>query len=144
MNGNRILFAFQNFKSWWGFDYVTLQPRGKSSASATPVSCKAVRLEIFPTKKSIHKETGDARPSPSSPTFPTNVMTRDTQGRLHDRDSNDAEVYAALWSAAPFPRLPNDAPSEMRKLTIDVDDPKRVYAIHRASRRHQFQILVER
>jgi hypothetical protein len=72
-------------------------------------------------------------------------MTRDTQG-LHDDHVSvgDAEVYAALWAAAPFPRLPNDAPNELKKLTIDVDDPKRVYAIHRASRRHHFHILVER
>ena len=53
-------------------------------------------------------------------------------------------LYAALWAAAPFPRLPDDAPAELKKLTIDIDDPKRVYAIHRASRRHHFQILVER
>jgi hypothetical protein len=32
----------------------------------------------------------------------------------------------------------------LKKLTINIDDPKRVYAIHRASRRHHFQILVER
>jgi hypothetical protein len=75
-----------------------------------------------------------------------NVMTRDTQG-LHDgRDlTSDGEIHAALWAAAaPFPNLPNDAPTELRKLAIDIDDPKRVYAIHRASRRHHFQILVER
>lgn len=72
-------------------------------------------------------------------------MTRDTYRVHDDRDSvSDAEMYEALWAAAPFPRLPNDAPAELKKLTIDVDDPKRVYAIHRASRRHHFQILVER
>ena len=71
-------------------------------------------------------------------------MTRDTQG-LHDRDpENDADVYGALWAAAVFPRLPLDAPNELKNLTIDIDDPKRVYAIHRASRRHNFNILVER
>jgi hypothetical protein len=53
-------------------------------------------------------------------------------------------MYAALWAAAPFPRLPEDAPNELKKLAIDIDDPKRVYAIYRASRRHHFQILVER
>jgi hypothetical protein len=72
-------------------------------------------------------------------------MTRDTQRLYDDRDPvNDAEVYAALWAAAPFPRIPEDAPIELKKLTINIDDPKRVYAIHRASRRHYFQILVER
>jgi hypothetical protein len=74
-----------------------------------------------------------------------NVMTRDTQIIHDDRNPlSGAEVYAALWAAAPFPRLPHDAPNELKKLTIDVEDPKRVYAIHRASRRHHFQILVER
>ncbi|KAL3421712.1 Ubiquitin-protein ligase E3A [Phlyctema vagabunda] len=65
--------------------------------------------------------------------------------REMEDDQNDADViYAALWQAAPFPRLPQDAPPELRKLTIDIEDPKRVYAIHRAARRHNFQILVER
>jgi hypothetical protein len=74
-----------------------------------------------------------------------NVMTRDTQGLHGDRDStSEAEVYTALWSAASFPRLPADAPNELRKLTIEVDDPKRVYVIHRASRRHHLQNLVEK
>jgi hypothetical protein len=72
-------------------------------------------------------------------------MTRDTYRVHDDRESvSDVEMYAALWAAAPFPRLPDDAPAELKKLTIDIDDPKRVYAIHRASRRHHFQILVER
>ena len=72
-------------------------------------------------------------------------MTRDTYRVHDDRDTaSDAEIYAALWTAAPFPRLPDDAPAEVKKLAIDIDDPKRVYAIHRAARRHQFQILVER
>lgn len=72
-------------------------------------------------------------------------MTRDTYRVHDDRESvSDAEMYAALWAAAPFPRLPDDAPAELKKLTTDIDDSKRVYAIHRASRRHQFQILVER
>jgi hypothetical protein len=74
-----------------------------------------------------------------------NVMTRDTHGLHGDRDSaTDAEVYTALWSAATFPHLPTDAPNELKKLTIDVDDPKRIYVIHRAGRRHHFQILVEK
>lgn len=72
-------------------------------------------------------------------------MTRDNPGLHDDRDpENDVDVYGALWTAAPFPRLPIDAPNEVKNLTIDIDDPKRVYAIHRASRRHNFNILVER
>jgi hypothetical protein len=72
-------------------------------------------------------------------------MTRDSQGLHDDRDlENDADVYGALWTAAPFPRLPVDAPNELKNLTVDIDDPKRVYAIHRASRRHNFDVLVER
>lgn len=72
-------------------------------------------------------------------------MTRDTY-RVHDvrEPVSDAEMYQGLWAAAHFPRLPDDAPVELKKFTIDIDDPKRVYAIHRASRRHHFQILVER
>jgi hypothetical protein len=73
-------------------------------------------------------------------------MTRDSY-RVHDDRgiSIDADVYAALLrTSAPFPRLPEDAPSDLKKLTIDLDDPKRIYAVHRASRRHNFQILVER
>lgn len=71
-------------------------------------------------------------------------MTRDTQGLLDDRDGNDADIYAALWAAAPFPRVPKDAPFEIKRVTIDIEDPKRVYAVHRASRRHNFQVLVEK
>jgi len=83
--------------------------------------------------------------NPTLLTPPINVMTRDTQALYDERDPvTDAEVYTALWAAAPFPHLPNDAPNELKKLTIDIDDPRRVYAIHRASRRHHFHILVER
>lgn len=72
-------------------------------------------------------------------------MTRDTH-RVHDdrEPVSDAEIYAALWATAPFPRLPEDAPNEVKRLTIEVDDPKRIYGIHRARRRHNFQLLVER
>jgi hypothetical protein len=72
-------------------------------------------------------------------------MTRDVNG-LHE-DPNPAtedEVYAALWATTPFPRLPRDAPEALKKVTVDIDDPKRVYTIHQAARRHHFQILVER
>jgi hypothetical protein len=72
-------------------------------------------------------------------------MTRGTHGLLGDQEPlSDADVYGALWQAASFPRLPHDAPCELKKLTVDIDDPKRVYAIHRAGRRHHFHVLVER
>jgi hypothetical protein len=58
--------------------------------------------------------------------------------------NNEAEMYAALWALAPFPRLPDDAPAEIKDLAIDIHEPKRVYAVYKAARRHQFQVLVER
>lgn len=72
-------------------------------------------------------------------------MTRDTH-RVHDDQEalSDADIYAALWATAPFPRLPADAPDGLRRLTVEVDDPKRIYGIHKARRRHNFQLLVER
>lgn len=56
----------------------------------------------------------------------------------------EADVLAALWEQVPFPRLPLDAPAELKELVIDIENPKRVYNIHRASRRYHLQILVER
>lgn len=53
-----------------------------------------------------------------------------------------ADVFAASWAAAPS--LPPDAPQEIRKLVVNVEDPQRVYSLRRASRRHNFQLLVER
>jgi hypothetical protein len=62
-----------------------------------------------------------------------------------EEQDGDAEIFSALWAAAlSFPQLPPDAPSELKALTVDVEDPKKVYFLHRASRRHGFQILVER
>ncbi|KAI1429864.1 hypothetical protein F5Y12DRAFT_709868 [Xylaria sp. FL1777] len=54
------------------------------------------------------------------------------------------DVLAALWENAPFPKLPLDAPPEIRELVVDVENPKRVYTIHRASRRHHLQLLIDR
>ncbi len=61
-------------------------------------------------------------------------------------ESNNATLLSALWSAqAPtFARLPQGAPRELVKATIEIRDPERVYSIYRASRRHHFQLLVER
>ncbi|PHH62276.1 hypothetical protein CDD81_7264 [Ophiocordyceps australis] len=54
------------------------------------------------------------------------------------------DLFAALWQEAPFVRLPDDAPRELCELVEDVEDPRRLYSIHRAARRHGFQLLVDR
>ncbi|KAI0438978.1 hypothetical protein F4803DRAFT_533080 [Xylaria telfairii] len=54
------------------------------------------------------------------------------------------ELLAALWEHAPFPKLPLDAPPEIKELVVNVENPKRVYTIHRASRRHNLQLLIDR
>lgn len=54
------------------------------------------------------------------------------------------DLEAGLWQEAPFPRLPDDAPPELQDHLQDVENPRRVWAIYRASRRHDFQLLVER
>lgn len=79
------------------------------------------------------------------------VMTRDTARPLdaghnthpmhHDLET---DLLAGLWETAAFARLPADAPQELKDLVEDIENPKRVYAIHRASRRHGFQLLVEK
>lgn len=77
--------------------------------------------------------------------LPANVMTREPPVVPEQpRYDVDDDVYAALWAAASPATLPNDTPAVLRDLTITVDDPKRVYVIHNASRRHGFQTLVER
>lgn len=58
--------------------------------------------------------------------------------------TRDADLVAGLWEVAPFARLPTDAPAELRDLIEEIDNPKRVYAVHKASRRHDFQLLVQR
>lgn len=71
-------------------------------------------------------------------------MTRETH-HVVDNHEDQGEVFSALWAAAPsFPHLPADAPEEFKRLTVNVEDPKRVYSIHHASRRHGFQILIEK
>jgi hypothetical protein len=75
--------------------------------------------------------TGDAmRPASAGNNSYTNV--------------EDVELLAGLWEEARFARLPCDAPSELKDLVEDIDNPKRVYAIHKAARRHNFQLLVQR
>jgi hypothetical protein len=71
-------------------------------------------------------------------------MTRDNHRIVDDHDGK-ADVFSALWTAASsLPQLPSDASEELRNLTIDVGDPKKVYCIYQASRRHGFQVLVEK
>lgn len=75
-------------------------------------------------------------------------MTRDNhlpvqRGQQPPDSGGDANLLASLWEEAPFARLPLDAPAELRDHVEDVHNPRRVYAIHRASRRHNFQLLVE-
>lgn len=78
-------------------------------------------------------------------------MTRDTirpldagHNTLHMHHDLETDLLAGLWETAPFARLPTDAPQELKDLVEDIENPKRVYAIHRASRRHGFQLLVEK
>lgn len=54
------------------------------------------------------------------------------------------DLLAGLWQEAPFARLPLDAPEELRELLVEVEDPTRVYTIHCAARRHNFQTLVDK
>ncbi|KAK8097969.1 uncharacterized protein PG998_013455 [Apiospora kogelbergensis] len=74
-------------------------------------------------------------------------MTRDTRRMpdcAHGHGSLEADILAALWEEVPFSRLPVDAPAELKELIIDIENPKKVYAIYRASRRHNIQLLVEK
>jgi len=56
----------------------------------------------------------------------------------------ELELLGLLWEEAPFPRLPRDAPPELKEYVKIVENPRQVYVIHRACRRHNFQSLVER
>ena len=56
----------------------------------------------------------------------------------------EIDILVGLWEEARFARLPWDAPSELKDLVEEIDNPKRVYAIHRASKRHNFQSLVQK
>ncbi|KAK2592014.1 hypothetical protein QQS21_010285 [Conoideocrella luteorostrata] len=74
----------------------------------------------------IHSRTHDPGKSGSDPTI----------------DAPD--LIAGLWQEARFARLPDDAPPELDDFVQDIENPHRVYAVHRASRRHDFQLLVDR
>ncbi|KAH8904337.1 hypothetical protein BR93DRAFT_930373 [Coniochaeta sp. PMI_546] len=74
-------------------------------------------------------------------------MTRDAPRPVSGgtgHSSQEMDLLAGLWEEAPFARLPIDAPPELRELVEDIDNPKKVYSIHRASRRHNFQQLVQK
>ncbi|KAG5935155.1 hypothetical protein E4U53_000499 [Claviceps sorghi] len=62
----------------------------------------------------------------------------------HDSSQYDLDLVAGLWQEAAFSRLPDDAPSELHRYLQDLENPHRVYAVHRASRRHDFQSLVDK
>ncbi|PFH61374.1 hypothetical protein XA68_17552 [Ophiocordyceps unilateralis] len=64
--------------------------------------------------------------------------------RTKSRTDPLKDLTAGLWQEACFVRLPDDAPPELQHLVQDIDNPRRVYAIHKASRRHDFQLLVDR
>lgn len=68
-------------------------------------------------------------------------MMRNDQGGV---DSHDGHLSALLAALSIPPTLPPDAPQQLRDLTIDVVEPKKIYSIYRGSRRHNFEILVER
>ena len=70
-------------------------------------------------------------------------MTR-TADNAHSSSDVDADLLAGLWEEAPFARLPRDAPAELKEMLVDIENPKRVYAVHRATRRHNFQLLVQK
>ncbi|KAF5640779.1 hypothetical protein F25303_7118 [Fusarium sp. NRRL 25303] len=71
---------------------------------------------------------------------PDAVRPRDNSIEL----TADLDLLAGLWQEAPFARLPPDAPPDLMAYVQNVENPARVYAIHQASRRHGFQLLVER
>lgn len=74
---------------------------------------------------------------------PTAAHTQRSLGEIAGEES-ELDLLAGLWQEAPFARLPPDAPPELQEYVVDIDDPRRVYAIHRASRRHGFHTLVDK
>jgi hypothetical protein len=110
-------------------------PNSQPCASGPSTRCRSKLRSTTFTSFSLEQ---------SLPLYRLHVMTRDSP-RLVDEQDGEAEIFSALWAAAPsFPQLPPDATAELRALTVDVEDPKKVYAIYHGSRRHGFQVLVER
>ncbi|KAH8666743.1 hypothetical protein BX600DRAFT_397602 [Xylariales sp. PMI_506] len=73
-------------------------------------------------------------------------MTQEASHTHHGHGNIDleADILAALWEEVPFPRLPLDAPAELQELVVEIENPRRVYTIHRAVRRHSLQQLLEK
>ncbi|KAH7040364.1 uncharacterized protein B0I36DRAFT_379350 [Microdochium trichocladiopsis] len=74
----------------------------------------------------------------------TPEATGPSEGRHGQAARLEMETMAALWEEVPFPRLPPDAPRELRELLVNIENPRKVYTIHRASRRHHLHVLVEK
>lgn len=72
------------------------------------------------------------------------AMRPASAGNRNYGNADDLDLLAGLWEEARFARLPWDAPSDLRELVEDIDNPRRVYAVHKASRRHNFQQLVQK
>lgn len=72
-------------------------------------------------------------------------MTRERSCTSHSGHPDaDTDLLALLWEEAPFPRLPRDAPPELKDFVQTIENPRHVYTIHKATRRHNFQTLVEK
>lgn len=95
------------------------------------------RIPSVPEAGSFHDEQDNVLSDPA------NVMTRDT-GRVFGPPQNHDDLLAELLSSTSLPRLPSNAPEELRRYTVDVKNHKKLYKAHQASRRHGFQALVEK
>lgn len=62
----------------------------------------------------------------------------------HNYAHDALDLEDGLWQEAVFARLPDDAPQELHEYVSDIENPRRVWAVYRASRRHDFQLLVDR
>lgn len=49
----------------------------------------------------------------------------------------------SIMEAVKLPQLPVHAPQKLRDNTVDIEDPRRVYAVHRAIRAYSFSSLQE-
>jgi len=87
--------------------------------------------------------TPGSSPPPISPSLQFSGRPRPDHSLGEPRDDiHVGRLIASLWEHAPFPRVPADAPAELDEFVSELENPKRVYAIHRAVRRHDCQDLV--
>ncbi|MBE3043974.1 hypothetical protein IMZ48_15665 [Candidatus Bathyarchaeota archaeon] len=91
------------------------------------------------TSRSLSSDS--STPAPLVPDDMTRERARTSQGGHPDVET---DLIALLWEEAPFPRLPRDAPPELKDLVQAIENPRHVYTIHKATRRHNFQSLVEK